>query len=191
MSIPPSGEVSSPETLDPIPPATDAASSPDPRDAELQRLTAELEAARTRVNELARALQAGERDREAWKQRQLREREQLLDVERGNVAATLLEAVDELERCLAAGDTSPLAQGVRMIRAGMLKRAEGTGIERVELVGQPFDPNLAEAADMEVTGIEADDGKVVAVLKPCYRLNGRVIRPAQVKVARFVKPATA
>lgn len=191
MSIPPSGEVSSPETLDPIPPATDAASSPDPRDAELQRLTAELEAARTRVNELARALQAGERDREAWKQRQLREREQLLDVERGNVATTLLEAVDELDRCLAAGDTSPLAQGVRLIRDGILKRAEATGIERVELAGLPFDPNLAEATDLEVTGVEADDGKVVAVHKTCYRLNGRVIRPGVVKVARFVKPATA
>lgn len=190
MSIPPSGEVSSPENLDPVPPATDARVE-DPRDAELQRLTAELEAAHKRVNDLAYALKAGERDREEFKQRQARERERMLDVEKGNVALTLLEAVDELDRCLRSADDSPLARGVRLIREGMLKRAEATGIERVELVGTAFDPNTAEAADMEITGVEADDGKVVAVLQPCYRLGSRVIRPAQVKVARYVKPATA
>lgn len=185
MSIPPSGEVSSPETLDSVPPSTD------PRDAELSRLAAELEAAHKRINELAYALKAGERDREEFKQRQNRERERMIDVEKGNVALTLLEAVDELDMSLSAADDSPLARGVRLIREGMLRRAEATGIERVDLTGAAFDPNSAEATDMEITGVEADDGKIVAVLKPCYRLGTRIIRPAQVKVARYVKPARA
>ena len=173
-------------------PVTEAPPPPEPTvDPELQRLTAELEAARKRVNELAYALQAGERDREEFKQRQTRERERMIDVEKGNVARALLEAVDQLDLCLQAADDSPLAKGVRMIRESILKQAETTGIERVEFAGKPFDPNLAEATDMEVTGVEAEDGRVVAVFKAAYQLKGRVIRPGVVKVAKYVKPASA
>lgn len=78
-----------------------------------------------------------------------------------------------------------------MVCDNFLKKVEASGIERIALEGQPFDPNLAEAADMEVTAVEADDGKVVAVMKPAYALKGRVLRPGQVKVARYVKPAQA
>lgn len=157
----------------------------------IEQLTRELDAAHQRINELARALQAGDRDREEFKVRQNRERERMLDVEKGNVAQTLLEAVDQLDLVLLSADASPLAKGVKLIRDSVLKHAESTGIERVELLGRVFDPNLAEATDMEITGVEAEDGKVIGVLKACYQLKGRVIRPGTVKVARFVKPAQA
>jgi molecular chaperone GrpE len=155
------------------------------------RLREELEAARRRIDELARGLQASERDREEFKRRVMREREAMLDVERGNVAVALLEAIDELDRALATADESPLKKGVKLIRDNLIKKAEATGIERVELVGTAFDPNLAEATDMEVTANEAEDGRVVAVSRACYALKGRVVRPGQVKVARYVKPAQA
>ncbi len=164
---------------------------PDQRELEVARLNQELETARRRVNELAQAIQAGERDREAFKVRVQREREQLLDVEKGNVALTLLEAIDDLDLCLSSADDSALARGVRLIRDGLVKKAEATGIERVELVGRQYDPNLAEATDMEVTGTEADDGKVLAQVRSCYQLKGRVIRPGRVKVAKYVTPAQA
>lgn len=162
-----------------------------PIDPQVQQLTEQLEAARKRVNELAHAVQAGERDRAEFKERLNRERERMIDVEKGKVAVTLLEAVDHLDLCLQSADDSPLARGVKMIRESVLKQAEATGIERVELNGRQFDPNLAEASDMELTADPADDGKVVLVLKAGYQLNGRVIRPGVVKVARYVKPASA
>jgi len=168
--------------------AQQAGPAEDPRVAQLEQ---ELEAARRRVDELARAYQAGERDREDFKRRVTREREQLLDVERGNIALALLEAIDQLDLALSTADESPLKQGVRLVRENLLKKALSTGIEPVTLEGQAFDPNLAEAADMEVTANEADDGRVIAVHRACYALKGRVIRPGQVKVARFVKPAQA
>lgn len=160
-------------------------------DAEVEQLRKDLEAARKRVDELARAYQAGERDREEFKQRINRERDRMIDVEKGNVAVVLLEAIDELDRCLENADESPLAMGVKLIRESLLKKAESTGIERIELVGRPFDPNLAEATDMEVTPVETEDGMVVAVIKACYQLRGRVVRPGMVKVAKYVKPASA
>jgi molecular chaperone GrpE len=162
-------------------------------DAERQRLEAELAASRQRVDQLARAYQELNRDREEFKQRLTRERERMLDVERGNVATTLLEAIDDLDRCLAASaqDTSPLAQGVRMIRDGLLAKVTASGIERIQVVGQPYDPNTAEAADMEITTQPEEDQRVVAELRAGYRLKERIIRPARVKVAKYVPPAQA
>lgn len=183
----------SPSDVQPPPsaPRAEAAPVPDPKDLEIADLSAQLEAAQKRVNELAHAVQAGEKDREAFKQRVNREREQMLDLEKGKVALALLEAVDQLDLCLQTPDSSPLYQGVKLIRASVLKQAEGVGIEPVELLDKPFDPNFAEATDMEITPLEAHDGHVVKVLKAAYQLKGRVIRPGVVKVAKYVKPADA
>ncbi len=162
-------------------------------DPEKERLQAELEATRKKYDELARAYQAVNKDREEFKQRLTRERERMMDVERGNVATTLLEAIDELDRCLAVSgqDTSPLAQGVRMIRDALLAKLQATGIERIQVVGQPYDPNVAEAFDMELTTTPEEDQKVVAEVRAGYRLKERIIRPARVKVAKYVAPAQA
>jgi molecular chaperone GrpE len=163
----------------------------DPRDAEVVRLSADLAAARARVDELARAYQAGERDREAFKQRVQREREQLVDVEKGRVSLALIEAVDELDLCVSAADESALATGVRLIRENLLRKLEAMGVTRVAVVGHRFDPNLAEATGIDVTPEPNEDGTVLAVVRACYQLNNRVIRPGLVKVARYVKPADA
>ena len=173
------------------PPAQEAAPVVD---AEKQRLEAELSAARRRVDQLARAYQELEKDREEFKQRLTRERERMMDVERGNVATTLLEAVDELDRSLSmsgADVSSPLAQGVKMIRDGLLSKLQQTGIERLQVVGLPYDPNTAEATDMEITTHPDEDQKVVAEARAGYRLKERIIRPARVKVARYIAPAQA
>ena len=174
-------------------PAAQPQQAPPQVDPERQRLEEELAASRRRVDELARAYQAVSQDREDFKQRLTRERERLVDVERGKVAAVLLEAIDDLDRSLqaAANDTSPLAQGVRLIREGLLAKVQGTGIERLEVVGKPFDPNTAEATDMEITASPEDDHRVVSELRAGYRLNDRIIRPARVRVARYVPPAQA
>ena len=151
----------------------------------------ELDAAHKRIDELARAYQALERDRDDFKKRLLRERERVLDVERGEVALALLEAIDDLDLALAKTDDTPFAAGVRVIREDLLKKAEGMGIERVALVGTSYDPNVAEAADLEVTPEAHKDNLVTAELRAGYRMKDRVVRPARVKVARYVKPAEA
>ena len=169
-------------------PLGDAAAAPPAPAAQLELA---LEQARRRIDELARAYQAVEQDREEFKRRVQRERERMVEVEKAEVAVVLLEAIDELELCLGAAGPSALAQGVRLIRDGLLKKAEGLGLERVTLVGRPFDPNLAEAADLEVTGLEEDDQKVVAELRAAWRLKDRVVRPGRVRVARYQRPARA
>jgi molecular chaperone GrpE len=158
---------------------------------EAESLRKSLEGAYRRVDELARAIQSGERDRESFKERLTRERERMLDVERGKVALTLLEAVDELDMCLGSSEESPLARGVRLIRDGMLQKLSTMGVDRVPLAGQTFDPNVAEAVDMEITPHAEEDQRVVKEVRPAYRMKERVIREGRVKVAKYVKPAEA
>jgi molecular chaperone GrpE len=150
-----------------------------------------LAAAHKRIDELARAYQAAENDRAAFKLRVQRERERLIEVEKAEVAMVLIEVLDDLDLCLQAPDDSPLAQGVRLIRDQVVKKLEHKKIERLELLGQQYDPQVAEAADMELTADPEEDGRVIAVLRAGYRLKERVIRPARVKIARFAQAAQA
>ncbi len=165
--------------------------APPAESTEQVKASTELDAARRRIDELARGLQHSESEREAFKLRMTRERDQLLELEKGKVALVLLEAIDDLELCLSSPDQSPLWKGVKLIRDGLIKKAEEFGLERVELKGLPYDPNLSEASDMEISPIEADDGRVVAVMKAAWKLKGRVLRPGRVKVAKYVQPAQA
>lgn len=195
----PAGESTQSATPEASAPPEEAAAQQEPAaaapgDAERQRLETELEATRRRLDELARAYQSLDKDREEFKQRLTRERERMIDVERGNVAVTVLEAIDELDRCLSmsgAEANSSLGQGVRMIRDGLLAKVQATGIERIQVVGQTYDPNTAEAADMEITPQADHDQRVVAEIRAGYRLKDRIIRPARVKVAKYVPPAQA
>ena len=158
---------------------------------EVSQLKAELEAARRRVDELARGIQDVMRDRDDFKQRIQRERERMLEVEKGQVAQALIEAIDELDLSLAADDGSPFAQGVRLIRDKLVQKLAASGIERLPLVGRPYDPNAAEAVDIELVSSPAQNDRVLAEQRPAYALRGRVIRPGRVKVGRYLEPAKA
>jgi molecular chaperone GrpE len=170
--------------------AAGAPATPDPS-GEVAQLRAELDAARRRVDELARGIQDVMRDRDAFKERIQRERDRMIDVEKGQVAQSLIEAIDELDHSLSADDGSPFAQGVRLIRDKMLQRLKASGIERMELVGRPYDPNAAEAVDMELVSSPDQNDRVLAEHRPGYALRGRVIRPGRVKVGRYVEPVKA
>ncbi len=88
-----------------------------------------------------------------------------------------------VEKLLAVLDTFDLAlahgEGFEQVYATLVGVLEKEGLERIDPLDQPFDPNEADAVAHE----DADDGPVVAdVLRPGYRWKGRVLRPAMVKV---------
>lgn len=85
----------------------------------------------------------------------------------------LLEAIDTLDLAVTHG------QGFQQARDMLVNVLTKQGLERIDPVGKPFDPNEADAVAHE----DGDGGPVVAeVLRPGYRWKGRVIRPAMVKV---------
>ncbi len=172
------------------PPRSD---SPAEGDARVEALTAELNHARQRVDALARAYRELETDREDFRRRLTRERDRMLEVARGESWIIVIDLVDELDRALELdpGEVTPLAHGIRMVRDNALKRLASEGVERLSLIGSPFDPNLAEAVDAEMVATPEEDGQVLSEQRAGYATGERVIRPARVVVGRYVSPAQA
>lgn len=161
--------------------------------ARLGELEARVQEQAGRLDEVLRAYSRLQQEREDFRRRLERERDRVLEVERGNVALGLLEAVDELDRSLAAAPPECLAltDGVRLIRDGLLRRVLAGGIQRLEVLGQPFDPSVHEAVDLVSCDRVEDDGRVVEEVRAGYRQGERVLRPARVRVGRFPTEARA
>jgi molecular chaperone GrpE len=155
-----------------------------PVEADIERLQTE----RDQYLETARQLQA---DFENYRKRMLRE--QTAQIERANesLLEQLLLVLDSFELALGnlEGKSDEVAQvrkGVELVFAELLAVLERAGVERIDALGEPFDPNLHEAvAQVGAEGDEAHPQPVVAdIMRAGYRLKGRVLRPAMVKVAK-------
>ena len=104
----------------------------------------------------------------------------------------LLPAVDSFERAVEAASghvagegtgTSAIAEGIELSLKLLLGAMERQGIAVVDPIGAPFDPNLHEAMTM-IDNAEVEPGSVVDVFQKGYTVNGRLVRPARVIVAR-------
>jgi molecular chaperone GrpE len=114
-------------------------------------------------------------------------RESALAQERGvaKLVKELLPALDNLDRALAAAaEDDPLLEGVRLVRSELSAALARVGVESFAPVGQKFDPALHEAmATTSQPENGREDGTIVEVYQPGYRLGEHIIRPARVVVA--------
>ncbi|MEJ2149065.1 MAG: nucleotide exchange factor GrpE [Chloroflexota bacterium] len=72
--------------------------------------------------------------------------------------------------------------GIKLIHQKSLAQLQELGLEEVETEGVEFDPNLHEAVTHEQSEAH-ESGTIIGVLRKGYKLDGRVIRPALVRVA--------
>ena len=166
----------------------EAAPEPKPVAEETPKeLAAELESRDKRIDELMRAYSGLLNDQKDFRARLEREKDRVLESERGKIALHLLQVGDEIERALGAAkdEQGPLAQGVKLIHEGVGKALSQLGMERLSLLGTDFDPNVAEVVDVVPVTDPNSDGKVVAELVPAWRSGERLVRPARVRVGRL------
>ncbi len=107
------------------------------------------------------------------------------DAGRGDVAAALLDVLDDLDRTLAAAEDSTdpgLAKGVSLVAEKLTSTLSGIGLVRIDPLGDPFDPSLHEAVQQVPADEPTDAPLVESTLRPGYRLGERVLRPAMVVV---------
>jgi molecular chaperone GrpE len=173
---------------DGLPPEGRAASAPDPDTATTTGLDPLAEARRQRDDYLDQL----QRSRAEFANYQKRSRAQA-DADRlyavGSLARDVIEVLDNLERAIDAvrGSEVPgVAQGLDMVLKQWMATLAKHGVEPIEALGQPFDPNLHEAVTQQPDG-DHPEGTVVAELSKGYRLRDRVLRPT--KVAVSVAPA--
>lgn len=160
---------------------------------ELEGLRAQVESQSKRIDELSRAYAEVLNDRESFRKRLERERDRQLESARGDIAQALLEAIDDLHRALQSGthDAAALAEGVRLIADGLQRRTEAMGLTRVLAAGHAFDPVQHEAVDLVPVPDRDADGLVIEEVRSGWKSGERVVRPARVRVGRFVEPPDA
>lgn len=94
-----------------------------------------------------------------------------------------LGAVSEEQREAADDITRNLLDGVEMVRRELLNTFEKHGIQRIEPIGERFDPNRHQAM-FEIPDTETVTGTVLQVVQPGFVIGERVLRPAMVGVAK-------
>lgn len=100
-------------------------------------------------------------------------------------AADLLAVCDSLEMALAAEGTlsvESLQEGSEATLKLLETVMQRFGVEQLDPLGEPFDPNLHEAMTVQPSE-GAEPGSVITVFQKGYALNGRLLRPARVVVA--------
>lgn len=104
-----------------------------------------------------------------------------------NFLTTLLPVLDNLNLAVdhAEKDSSleHLLDGVRGTARSFERALASVGVELVESVGAPFNPEFHEAVDMVETDPEMD-GRITAVYSHGYKFGDRLLRPARVQVGR-------
>lgn len=99
----------------------------------------------------------------------------------------VLPIIDNLERAVSAAETATdvkaVSDGVKMVLRGFEEISERLGLQRIPSVGEQFDPNVHDAVQ-QVETAEHPPGTIVAEVVPGYTLQGKLLRPAMVVVAR-------
>jgi len=95
---------------------------------------------------------------------------------------SLLDIFDQaLDQTATAKDTRQVAEGVEMLHLGFAQFLKAEGLEAIDCVGKPLDPEKAEVlAQSEVDGDQA--GLVLEEIQKGYMFQGRLLRPSRVRV---------
>lgn len=165
--------------------ATENAAEADPRDERIAQLEAELA-----------QLQNGVRDAQLRAQAEIENvrRRTELDVEKAHkfalekFANELLPVIDSLERALEVADKAnpeltSMVEGIELTLKSLLNAVRKYGVEVVGETNVPFNPDIHQAMSM-MESEEVAPNHVMMVMQRGYTLNGRLLRPAMVAVAK-------
>jgi molecular chaperone GrpE len=115
--------------------------------------------------------------------------ERRLALETQKIVLPFLDVLDNLGRAIEAasltGTVEHLLEGVEMTASLFRSKLQAIGVEKIDSLGQPFDPNSAQAVGQVRVSDAGRDGTVVEELQSGYCMNGQLLRPAQVRVGHF------
>jgi len=175
-----SGDGTAPGAVEASPPSEPADEFDEAVEAADEQVQADLGALQVLVAERDEYLDRLKRlqaDFENYKKRvtkqQLEHRERAAE----DMLTQLLPVLDTFDLALAHG-----ADGVGPVHRSLLDVLDTSGLERLDPLGQSFDPNEHDAVLHEAADDGGGEPEVIEVLRAGYRWKGRVLRPAMVKV---------
>ncbi len=134
------------------------------------------------------------RDKSEAENRQARERirneyEKRLQQARGETVEKFIDIFENFERALLHARKSPdregLLKGVELIHTQFGGILAELGLEEVAEPGESYDPELAEAVAVTEVSQSEEDNLILEVVRKGYRLNGKLVRPARVRVGQL------
>jgi molecular chaperone GrpE len=150
----------------------------EPEAEAIRRLEEQLDESRDRQLRLAAEF-------DNYRKRVSRERVEQGDRAQASLVTRLLDVLDDLDRLSAEGGAaSPesIRQAVELVDRKLRKELESAGVERIDPVGQPFDPSIHEAVSAVPPPRPNLDHTVSATFQTGYRFKGALVRPARVQV---------
>jgi molecular chaperone GrpE len=140
-------------------------------EAAVQNDIAKIAAERDDYLDALKRLQA---DFENYKKRILKQQTEHLERAAAGLVEKLLPVLDTFDLAIAHG-----GEGLDQVQGQLMAALEKEGLERIDPVGKPFDPNESDAVAHE----PGDGDPVVSeVMRTGYRFKGKLLRPAMVKV---------
>ena len=152
----------------------------------VETLQAELEEANRERSQFKVMAQRAQADMMNFRKRVEEERDEMYRSVAARTITKLLPVMDDLQRALdqvpASAEEAAWLEGIRLIQRSLESLLESEGVTPIEADGKTFDPWEHEAVfTMESKDKEA--GTVVSVIRPGYKLHGKVLRATQVAVA--------
>jgi molecular chaperone GrpE len=150
--------------------------------------------AEDRLTEVLNAYRQLKTENEGFRERITRNLERRFDQRRERLLLKFIEILDNLDRALEATEQTytgtPMIEGIILVRTQLLSVLQEEGLERIPVLGLPYDPSVAEAVETRPVAEPEHDHVVVKELMRGYRLNGRVARASRVAVGQYA-PAGA
>jgi molecular chaperone GrpE len=122
-------------------------------------------------------------DLDNYRKRAAREVEQRVSEARESMLRGWLDAVDSVERAIRMQSDPTCREGLQAVLAQMTATLARQGAQRIGATGEEFDPERHEAIAVQPAE-DVPDRTILAVERSGFALGDRVIRPAQVVVAR-------
>ena len=99
----------------------------------------------------------------------------------------ILPVIDNFHRAIATAEKNPdilaILEGLRLVDVQFHKIVEEFSVKPIEAAGKPFDPAYHEAVAVEESK-DLPDHTVIEEVQRGYLMDGKVLRPARVKVSR-------
>ena len=147
---------------------------------------------RKRSEDLLTRLKYAQADLENFRKRADKEAREAGESAIRSLAGRLLVVFDELElatKHMEEREEDPeLREGFMMVERKLLSALESAGVQRIECVGKPFNPELQEAVE-KVQGKAKKEDIVIEELRPGFTFKGQVLRPSMVKVELAARAA--
>lgn len=132
-------------------------------------------------------------DFDNYRKRAIRERDEASGRGQAEAFSRIIDVIDDLARVAhldpATTSAQALHEGMLNIERKFIRTIEAAGLERIDPVGQPFDPTTQEAVTMMPAPSAEADNTVGAVFQHGYRYKGALLRPARVAVLRWSGPS--